>query len=238
MPTKEFLCKKCGDVHKRLINCPFATSVDNELNLSQVDQLPPSEDLTSQASGMDLKMQILAELKSLGSRMTAMEKKMSDTSPEEVNQRSKVSQAAGVAVNNPSTTPLEEVVIPSVTSLQGTPHIQAEVDRRLKHFAELNEAGKLKSQRGGSDMVWVKKQVPWPQNFVLGGTNLECRMTTLLYISKCVKSSRNFLNRMLDTLTRHFGTDSISLDIDFHRDLNWFKNFSKKFRSLPCTGYH
>ena len=173
MPTKEFLCKKCGDVHKRPSNskCPFVTPVDNELDVTQVEQSPSSSGLTSQASGTDLNMQILAELKSLGGRMTAMEKKMSDTTSGEFNQRSMVSQAAAVAATTPSMAQLEEVVIPSVASLQGTPHIQAEVDRRLKHLAELNEAGKLKSQRGGSDTVWVKKQVPWPQNFILGGSN-------------------------------------------------------------------
>ena len=31
---------------------------------------------------------------------------------------------------------------------------------------------------------------------------------------------------MLDTLRRHFGTDDIVLDIEFHRDLNWFKKFN------------
>ena len=58
---------------------------------------------------------------------------------------------------------------------------------------------------------------------------LQSLLESLLYISKCVKCSRTFLNRMLDTLRRHFGTDSISLDIEFHRDLNWFKKFLKKF---------
>ena len=28
---------------------------------------------------------------------------------------------------------------------------------------------KFKSQKGGNDTVFVKRQVPWPQNFVLGG---------------------------------------------------------------------
>ena len=54
---------------------------------------------------------------------------------------------------------------------------------------------------------------------------LQSLLGSLLYISKCVKSSRAFLNRMLDTLRRHFSTDKIILDMEFHRDLNWFKNF-------------
>ena len=58
-----------------------------------------------------------------------------------------------------------------MAALQGASHIQAEVDRRIKHLTDLNESGKLKSQRGGIDTVFVKRQVPWPQNFVLGGSN-------------------------------------------------------------------
>ena len=38
-------------------------------------------------------------------------------------------------------------------------------------MTDLNESGKWKSQRGGNDTVWVKRQVSWPQNFVLGGDN-------------------------------------------------------------------
>ena len=62
-------------------------------------------------------------------------------------------------------------MVPSVAALQGSSHIQTEVDRCIRHLTDLNEAGKLKSQRGGSDTIFVKRQVPWPQNFVLGGNN-------------------------------------------------------------------
>ena len=58
---------------------------------------------------------------------------------------------------------------------------------------------------------------------------LQSLLGCLLYISKCVKTSRTFLNRMLDTLRAHFGKENISLDIEFHRDLNWFKKFLPKF---------
>ena len=40
-----------------------------------------------------------------------------------------------------------------------------------QHLAQLNEKGTFKSQRGGTDTVWVKQQVPWRQNFILGGPN-------------------------------------------------------------------
>ena len=35
----------------------------------------------------------------------------------------------------------------------------------------LNEAGKSKSQRSGNEIAWVKHQVTWLQNVVLGGNN-------------------------------------------------------------------
>ena len=51
---------------------------------------------------------------------------------------------------------------------------------------------------------------------------LQSLLGSLLYISKCVRSSRLFLNRMLDTLRSRFGRGDILLDVNFHRDLNWF----------------
>ena len=67
--------------------------------------------------------------------------------------------------------------------------------------------------------------------------DLQSLLGSLLYISKCVRSSRTFLNSVLDTLRRHFGTDKLTLDIDFHRDLNWLKKFLKKFNGTAFF-YH
>ena len=58
---------------------------------------------------------------------------------------------------------------------------------------------------------------------------LQSLLGSLLYISKCVRGSHFFLNRMLDTLRSHFGRDNISLDVNFHRDLNWFLKFLPYF---------
>ena len=35
--------------------------------------------------------------------------------------------------------------------------------------------------------------------------------------------------RMLDLFRSHFGKDQIHLDINFHRDLNWFQKFLPQF---------
>ena len=58
---------------------------------------------------------------------------------------------------------------------------------------------------------------------------MQSLLGSLLYISKCVKNSCIFLNRMLDTLRSHNNTDTITLDLSFHRDLNWFSRFLPKF---------
>ena len=61
---------------------------------------------------------------------------------------------------------------------------------------------------------------------------LQSLLGSLLYISKCVHSSRIFLNRMLDTSRAHFGRDNINLDQNFHRDLNWFIKFLPHFNGV------
>ena len=35
----------------------------------------------------------------------------------------------------------------------------------------MNEKGMFKTQRGGTEQISIKYQVPWPQNFVLAGTS-------------------------------------------------------------------
>ena len=67
---------------------------------------------------------------------------------------------------------------------------------------------------------------------------LQSLLGCLLYISKCVKTSRTFLNRMLDTLRAHFCKEKISLDINFHRDLNWLKKCLPKFNGTAFFVHH
>ena len=58
---------------------------------------------------------------------------------------------------------------------------------------------------------------------------LQSLLGKLLYITKCVKSSRFFLNRMLDLLRNACKHDTISITDEFRRDLNWFETFTPKF---------
>ena len=79
-------CKKCGDMHKRPMNskCLFVDAhMDND---SQFDKSPTASGGPGQSNENDSNLQILAELKSLGERMIAMEQRMSESDSAEVNQ--------------------------------------------------------------------------------------------------------------------------------------------------------
>ena len=110
MPSKEFLCKK------RLINskCPFVDAhMDSD---SQIDKSATASGGPGKSHDNDLNLQILAELKSLGGRMTVMEQRMSELDSAEVNQRS---PATDVSPAVASPVQMDQVVVPSVAALQG-----------------------------------------------------------------------------------------------------------------------
>ena len=138
-PGKEFLCKTCGDVHKRPINSkyPFPAKSDDSVYVS--DDSP----VNSEEAGA-FNIQILAELKSLGGRISAMEERMASKEAPEV---SKPTQQLSETASSPGH--LDQMVVPTVAALQGSQSIQAEVDQRIRQLVDLNEAGKSKSQGGG-----------------------------------------------------------------------------------------
>ena len=154
MPSQEFLCKKCGDTHKSINSkCPFGSPQSVEFDSENVT-VPGFSGVSVQSNDSTaLNVQILAELKSLEDRMARSEQ-------QEVEQRSNASGTQAAAAPTSDSSRLEQVVVPSVAALQGSSHIESEVDRRIRHLTYLNEAGKLKSQRGESDIILVKRQVP------------------------------------------------------------------------------
>ena len=185
-------------MHKKPINrrCPFPSIEDTASQLGQND----ISSLQGSGGAEQLNLQILAELKNLGGRMTAMENELASTKAVRTqvgtSATSSTTQAGdGVCLgNSQSVTTLDglsalpttsvgqqnavstgcasvQTIIPSLSVLQSNSRIQDQVDQRLRQLTELKEAGKLKSQRGGNETVFVKKQVRWPQNFVLGGQN-------------------------------------------------------------------
>ena len=67
---------------------------------------------------------------------------------------------------------------------------------------------------------------------------LQSLLGKLLYITKCVRISRPFLNRMLDVLRSADKLSKISLTVDFRRDLNWFLEFIPKFNGKAFISHY
>ena len=75
----------------------------------------------------------------------------------------------------------------------------------------------------------IKTCYAWTNTKSCSKRELQSLLGKLLYISKCVKSSRFFLNRMLELLRTSSKCSSILLTEEFHRDLSWFCKFVSKF---------
>ena len=69
----------------------------------------------------------------------------------------------------------------------------------------------------------------WKDKTYCSKTQLQSLLGSLLYISKCVRYSRCFLNRILHTLRCHSDKKSIPLDEEFHKDIAWFSKFMVNF---------
>ena len=71
-----------------------------------------------------------------------------------------------------------------------------------------------------NDMVkeWITKKTCTKRQ-------LQSLLGSLLYIHKCVKPARAFLNRMLALLRSGHATQKMDLTSDFRRDLRWFGKF-------------
>ena len=65
----------------------------------------------------------------------------------------------------------------------------------------------------------------WCQVKFCSKRQLQSLLGNLLYIQKCVKPARIFLNRMLELLRQNYDKNSITLTQDFKRDLHWFHKF-------------
>ena len=61
---------------------------------------------------------------------------------------------------------------------------------------------------------------------------LQSILGLLLYVHKCVKPARVFLNRMLEVLRSGHGRQKIHLTPDFKRDLGWFDKFLNVYNGV------
>ena len=76
----------------------------------------------------------------------------------------------------------------------------------------------------------------WSDKRVASKQELQSFLGPLLYITKCVSSSRVFLNHMLQLLRDNAHNDMIVLNQHFHKDLKWVNVFLQSYNGV--TMYH
>ena len=72
----------------------------------------------------------------------------------------------------------------------------------------------------------------WLHRDVASKRQLQSILGLLLYVHKCVRPARVFLNRMLDLLRSAHGRQKIWLTPDFKRDLRWFAKFLPTYNGV------
>ena len=69
----------------------------------------------------------------------------------------------------------------------------------------------------------------WKSKAFASRQQLQSLLGNLLYIHKCVKPARTFINCMLQLLRENYDKNSISLTHEFRRDLRWFLKFVRSY---------
>ena len=67
-------------------------------------------------------------------------------------------------------------------------------------------------------------------------TQYQSLLGKLLYIHKCVRPARTFINRMLTLFRANSKAKKIVLTAEFHKDLNWFLNFLPSLNGVTYLG--
>ena len=83
----------------------------------------------------------------------------------------------------------------------------------------------------------IEMCLAWSYKTTVTKRQLQSLLGSLLHITKCVRTARVFLNRMLQTLRNAKDLTNIKLDDQFYRDLNWFQTFLPHFNGV-CLYHH
>ena len=72
----------------------------------------------------------------------------------------------------------------------------------------------------------------WSHRNACSKRQLQSLLGSLLYVSKCVRSSRFFLNRLLEFLHSMEDKGQVDLPVEAKRDINWFLKFLPSFNGI------
>ena len=101
---------------------------------------------------------------------------------------------------------------------------------KISPISALHCSPKLTRPKTGSTNRRVIGDLSWPHgNSENDNVCKDSYMGTLLYIHKCVRPARLFVNRILATLRESPESGHTSLPPAFHRDIAWFNTFLPVF---------
>ena len=90
----------------------------------------------------------------------------------------------------------------------------------------------------GKKLSSIKQMcVQWSKKSTCTKKQLQSLLGSLLYIAKCIKYARFFLNRMLSLLREHYSESIIELNQEFHKDLKWFNTFLSVYNGVSFFQY-
>ena len=72
----------------------------------------------------------------------------------------------------------------------------------------------------------------WLSKSIVSKHQLQSKLGLLLYVHRCVKPARVFINRMLDLLRSVHASQHITLTTDFKRNLQWFAMFLPRYNGI------
>ena len=213
--VKTFDCSKCGGRHARPIN----------RNCKNTEKEQP----------MDTNTRILNELKNLSGRMLQMESRIDNissrtSSPVRSLSRSekgdespaRTTEARTQVLHESASSLEDDLVLPTLATIRRSRSIQEQVDTRIKELQAVNkDKGKFKSQRGGSETIWVKNEIAWPHNFVLSG-NMKNRVTyDNLSLSQWVSGFATIIKDENDVETKNKMLEYLSELMEDSHDFGW-----------------
>ena len=96
-------------------------------------------------------------------------------------------------------------------------------------FDTINRTMSIPSQKL-SEIIQICKD--WTNKDKVYKSDLQSLLGSLLYITKCVKPARFFLNRMLQLLRNNVHEHIIVLNQEFFKDLAWFNTFLNSYNGV------
>ena len=173
-PNKVF-CRVCNVDHPRPVgrNCRRKVG-DAAVTVTSVSGPSQSDNNASQSSNMSL---VLAKLTAIDNKIDSLDDRVRHTEAALADRTTY--PAEGSALSSSNTPQPSNVAAPTLTVSDTVPtseylrtnvDIQRQVDARFQelHSTQVSSTGKLKSQRGGTE-VPIKRFVAWPHHYVLVG---------------------------------------------------------------------